>query len=207
MKQEFTNTDSPKQNGVVERALDIIQNAALAACIQALIIFPHAILPPTKSLWPEAVLWTTNALNLTTTTANPGNKPPHEMWYGTVAHDSPHPFLCPACCRWKRPSKLFPRAESWFYLGPGIDHPSDSLWMLTRANKVVETRDVTWEATLNEGAPPHSLPEIPELGGTMELGEDHEPSGTGVFSSAPTTPLPALGRGIPHQLRAVSPMT
>ncbi|CAM9264707.1 unnamed protein product, partial [Laminaria digitata] len=28
-----------------------------------------------------------------------------------------------------------------------------------------------------------------------------------VFDSAPTAPLPVLGRGIPHQLRAVSPMT
>ena len=26
-KQEFTNADSPKQNGVVDRPLDIIQNA------------------------------------------------------------------------------------------------------------------------------------------------------------------------------------
>ena len=47
IKQEFTNADSPKQNGVVERALGIIQNAGLAACIQAPIIFPHVQLPPT----------------------------------------------------------------------------------------------------------------------------------------------------------------
>ena len=65
------------------------------------------------------------------------------MWYGTAAPASPHPFLRPAYCRWKRPSMSHPQAESCFYLGPGIDHPSDSLRMLTRANKVVETRDVT----------------------------------------------------------------
>ena len=47
IKQEFTNADSPKQNDVVERALDIFQNAGLAACIQAPIIFPHIQLPPT----------------------------------------------------------------------------------------------------------------------------------------------------------------
>ena len=50
IKKEFTNADSPKQNGVVERALGIIQNARLPACIQAPIIFPHVQMPPTKSL-------------------------------------------------------------------------------------------------------------------------------------------------------------
>ena len=50
IKQEFTNADSPKQNGLVERALGVIQNAALAACIHAPIIFPLVQLPPTESL-------------------------------------------------------------------------------------------------------------------------------------------------------------
>ena len=79
--------------------------------------------------------------------------------------------------------------------------------MLTRANKVVETRDVTWEATLSTGAPSPPLPEMPEQGRTVDLKEAPEPGGTDVYESAPTTPLPVLGRGIPHQLRAVSPVT
>ena len=41
----------------------------------------------------------------------------------------------------------------------------------------------------------------------MELGEVPEPGRTDGFASAPTTPLPALGRGISHQLRSVSPVT
>ena len=63
IKQEFTNADSPKQNGVVQRALGIIQNAGLAACIQASIIYPHFQLPPTNSLWAEAVHWANDAPN------------------------------------------------------------------------------------------------------------------------------------------------
>ena len=35
------HTDSSKKNGVVERVLRKIQNAALAACILARDIFPH----------------------------------------------------------------------------------------------------------------------------------------------------------------------
>ena len=132
------------------------------------IIFPHVQLPPTKSLWVEAIHWANDVLNHTATTANPGNKSPHEMWYETAVHASPHPFLCPAYCRWKRPSKSFPRAERCFYLWPGIDHPSDYLRMLTRA-------------TLRAGAPSPPLPEMPEQGGTMELGEAPEPGRTDDF--------------------------
>ena len=149
IKQEITNADSPKQNGVVERALGIIQNAALAACIQVPIVFPLVQLPPTESLWAEAVHWSCDALNHTATTANPVNESPREMWHGAAASASPHPFLRSAYCRWSRPSKSSPRAESRFFLGPGIDHPSDSLGMLTRGKRVVKTRDVTWEATLD----------------------------------------------------------
>ena len=155
--------------------------------------------------------WVADALKYTATTANPGNKLPHEMFYGTAAHASahasPHTFLRPAYCRRKRPSKSSPWAESCVYLGPCIDHPSDSLRMPTWVKKVVDTRDVTWEATPHAGAAPHSLTEMPEQRGAMELGEDPDPRGTGGFSSAPTTPMPVLGMGIPHQFRVVSPMT
>ena len=41
IKQEPTNVDSPEENDVVERALGVILNAGLAACIRAPIIFPH----------------------------------------------------------------------------------------------------------------------------------------------------------------------
>ena len=141
--------------------------------------------------------WTTDVVNHTATTANPGNQVVKtEMWYGTAAHALPHPFLRPACCRWKRPPKSFPRAESCLDLRSGIDHQRDSLRMLTRANTVVETRGVTWEAMRQEGASPNSLPETPEQRETMELGDDPEPRGPGDFSSAPMTPLPIMGRGI-----------
>ena len=219
VKQEFTNAKSPELNGVAERALGIIQNAALAARIQAPILFPHVELPPSETLWAEAVHWACEALNRTATTSNPGNKSPYEMWHGKAAPASPHPFLRPGYCRWNRPSKSFPRCESSFYLGPGIDHPRDSLRMLTRANKVVETRDVTWEAPPVMEVPPVQLqqlasPELagaPELGGTSEqggateLGETAEPGGLDDFDSGPATRLPMLGRGIPHQPRVTSP--
>ena len=82
-------------NGVAERALGIIQNAAFAARIQAPILFPHVQLPPLETLWAEAVHWACEALNRTAKTSNPGNKSPYDMWHGKAAPASPHPFLRP----------------------------------------------------------------------------------------------------------------
>ena len=219
VKQEFTNAKIPELNGVAERALDIIQNAALAARTQAPILFPHVELPPSETLWAEAIHRACEALNRTATTSNPGSKSPYEMWHGKAEPASPHPFLRPGCCRWNRPSKSFPRCKSSFYLGPGIDRPRDSLRMLTRANKVVATREVTWEAPPVTEVPPVQLQQLatPELtgaperggtseqGGTSELGETTEQGGLDDFDSGPATRLPMLRRGIRHQPRVASP--
>ena len=90
---------SPELNGVAEKALGIIQNTALAARIQALIFFPHVELPPSETLWAEAIHWVCQALKRTVTTSNQGNKSPYEMWHGKAAPASPHPFLRPRYCR------------------------------------------------------------------------------------------------------------
>ena len=86
IKQKFTSADSPKYNGVAERALALISDTALAARIQAQVLYPGA--PSYPSLWAEAVSWACNALNRTATKANPRNKSPYEMWYGSP----PDPF-------------------------------------------------------------------------------------------------------------------
>ena len=98
-------------------------------------------------------------------------------------------------------------AEGYFYLGPGIVHPRASLRILTRANKVVQTRNVTWEApSVVKASPPQLwLPSSSELGGAPELEEASEPGGMDDFDSAQPTPLPLLGRGISHQRHAASP--
>ena len=80
-KQEFTPADSPKYNGVAERALALINDAALVACIQAPILYPGA--PSYPSLWAEVVSWACHVLNRTAITANPGDKSPYEMSYGS----------------------------------------------------------------------------------------------------------------------------
>ena len=138
IKQEFTNADTPKQNGVVERALGIIQNAGLAAYIQAPIIFPHVQLPPTNSLRAEAVHWACDALNHTATTANPGGTARNVVRDCRTCFAAPVPS--PSVLSLETPVEVaHPGRE---LLLPRVGHRSSSR-MLTRANKVVETRDVT----------------------------------------------------------------
>ena len=78
IKQEFTPADSPKYNGVAERALALINDTALPARIQAPVLYPGATSYP--SLWAEAVSWACHVLNRTTTTASSEDKSPYEMW-------------------------------------------------------------------------------------------------------------------------------
>ena len=53
IKQELTPPNSPKYNGVAERALAMITDAALASRIQAREMFPDAPIGP--ELWAEAI--------------------------------------------------------------------------------------------------------------------------------------------------------
>ena len=101
---EFTPTDSPKYNGVAERALALISDTALTARIQAQVLYPGA--PSYPSLWAEAMSWACNALNRTATKANPGNKSPYEVWYGSPPlAGEVWPFFKPAIYRIKRENK------------------------------------------------------------------------------------------------------
>ena len=56
-KQEFTTADGPQFNGVAERALGLIETAAMAGRIQARELFAGAQLPATESLGADASHW------------------------------------------------------------------------------------------------------------------------------------------------------
>ena len=167
IKQEFTPAYSPQYNGVAERGLGLIEEAAMAARVQAKVFFGHVQLPKTDRLWAEAMHWACEALNHTACSANPDSKSPHEMWYGEARPVKPYQSLKPAYCKWQRPSKLFPKGESCFYVGPSRDHPRDCHRVLRRAGTIQKTRDVTWEALPSQLPPPQPpLPiEIAEEGG------------------------------------------
>ena len=143
IKQEFTPADSPKYNGVAEQTLGLMNDAAVAARIQATELYPNA--PNYPSMWAEAASWACHALNCTATTANPGDKSPYEMSYGSPPlHGAVWPFLEPAVCRVKRANKSLPKAQDCYYVGPGVNHPRDCMRVLTANRSILTTRNVTW---------------------------------------------------------------
>ena len=54
IKQEFTTAESPRFNGVAERALGLIDTAAMTGRVQARKRFPCVQSPAPASLWAEA---------------------------------------------------------------------------------------------------------------------------------------------------------
>ena len=106
IRQEFTTADFPQYNGVAERQIAIIEAAGLAARIQAVAKYPNDVFPRGERLWAEKAHWACHALNCTATSANPGYKSLHEMWFGSPPSSSPFPFLKPGFRSVKRRNKL-----------------------------------------------------------------------------------------------------
>ena len=169
IKQEFTPADSPKYNGVAERALGLINDVAVAARIQATELCPNA--PNYPSLWAEATSWVCHALNCTAATANPGEKSPYEMWYGSPPpRGAVWPFLKPAVCRVKRANKSLPKAQDCYNVGSGVNHPRDCMRVLTANRSILTTRNVTWRhVPLSPPRPRSNCPLLPK-GGSLQRG-------------------------------------
>ena len=94
----------------------MIDCAALSARIQASELFPGFDIPERSSLWAEAMSWACDAYNRTATVANPGNRSPHEMFYGEIPLTSPIPLLKPGYCKYKRMGKMDPKVREWIFI-------------------------------------------------------------------------------------------
>ncbi|CAB1119814.1 unnamed protein product [Ectocarpus sp. CCAP 1310/34] len=116
IKQEFTPPNTPKYNGVAERALGLLADSALASRIQAKEMFPDA--PVSPGLWAEAISCACHQMNCTATTGNPGHKSPEELFHGTPPPvGSTHPFLKPLVFKSRRKARSQPRARKDGTLG------------------------------------------------------------------------------------------
>ena len=179
IKQECTPADSPKYNGVVEQALALISDTALAARIQAQVLYPGA--PSYPSVWAKAVSWACNALNRTATKANPGNKSRYEMWYGSLPPAGEvWPFLKPAIYRVNRENESQPKEQDCYYVGPSVNHPRDCMRVLTTYRTILTTRIVTWQH--NPPAPPAPQQHLPSIAEEGECTAGEGASGEGASS-------------------------
>ena len=180
IRQEFTTADSPQYNGVAERQIAIIEAAGLAARIQAAAKYPNEVFPRGESLWAEQAHWACHALNCTATSAYPGYKSPHEMWFGSPPSSSPFPFLKPGFRSIKRRNKLELKAVRYWYLGPAPNYPRGAMRILCKSGRVVATRHVTWAHV------PTHIPSTPQQAilAPMENSSDVDESGEGQAPSA-----------------------
>ncbi|CAN0031541.1 unnamed protein product [Sphacelaria rigidula] len=188
IRQQYTPADSPEYNGVAERAIAMVEEAATAARTQAKVLYGVDV--PTR-MWAESNRWAAGALERSATTANPGKKSPDEMFYGEVPEVKLLPFFKLGYCRYKRTSKCMPKAQECFYLGPGYNYPRDTMRMQTKGRYVITARDVTWQ----HSPPPKSQQAVPfsvsgeENSQYVESGED------GVESSDSDSDESDLGTG------------
>ena len=120
---------------MAERGLYLIQEVAQAACLEAPRLFPEAQLPSTGRLWAEACFWATE-LNKSSSTANPGKRTPHELFYGVVPKLQMLPFLRSGYCRVRRDNKAEQKAEKCFYLSGGTRRPADSLKVIISSGAI-----------------------------------------------------------------------
>ena len=124
LTQEFTSASSPQFNGVAKRALGLIEAAALAAKIQASILFPNVELPSSSDyLWTEAMSWACHTFNCSATTSNPESKSPHEMWHGSPPRRHLLPFFKPGYYNAKRTNKSQPNSARVFLSRPRTKPP------------------------------------------------------------------------------------
>ena len=187
IRQELTTADSPQYNVVPERQIAIIEAAGLAARIQAAAKYPNEVFPRGESLWAEQAHWACHALNCTATSANPGYKSPHEMWFESPPSSSPFPFLKPGFHSVKRRNKLQPKAVRCWYLGPAPNYPRDAMRILCKSGRVVATRHVTWAhvPTHITSTPQQAIFVPRENSSDDESGEDQAPSAA--VKSRPTS--------------------
>ena len=144
IRQKLTKADSPQYNGVAERQIAIIEAAGLAARIQAAVKYPNEVCPHGESFWAEPTHWAFHALNCTATSANPGFKSPHEMWFCSLPSSSPFPFLKPDFHSVKGRHKIRSKVVKCWYLGPAPNYPRDAMRILCKLGRTLATRHVTW---------------------------------------------------------------
>lgn len=121
-----------------------IETAAIAARIQAYVLFPDVELPDGDSLLDESVNWACIALNCTATVSNPFAPSPYLRWHGHPPVSSLPPFLKPGYCKVKRNNNVELKAEPCFYLGPQHNNQSVSVRIFANSRSVIIVRDVIW---------------------------------------------------------------
>ena len=153
IRRELTAPRTPQQNGPVENAIARAVKAGHAARLGFPKLFPDVRLEETRgctdpagtSFWLESLLWASECLNRSGSSANAGWLSPHEVFYGSRPPLLLLPFFHPAFYRTPRQRKTEPRDRVCYFLNFGYNHERDCYKLLDEeTGKVVYSRNVTW---------------------------------------------------------------
>ena len=116
----------------------------MAACREAPRLFPGKR-PDLDRYWAGAAAYMNDCVNTTVTTANPHFTLPFGTYFGKVPPANTLAFMLPGFRRVHCSHKSEPKAERYFYLNRGWNHPRDCVKVVTLSGHSSETLDVTWE--------------------------------------------------------------
>ena len=160
IEMEYTARETPQQNGVAERAIAVIKARALAMMEKA------KFSKTTKNkFWAEATNTATILSNIVPTGGNDDNLCADEKFYGKPPkiYKNLQPFgrvgyvkrTGTAGTAWDR------RSDKCVLMGYANNHSRDTYRMYNlETSKIIETRDVTWDAWHGENDKPTTNMEI-----------------------------------------------
>ncbi|CAI7759074.1 unnamed protein product [Closterium sp. NIES-54] len=138
IRQIFTLSDSPQQNGIAERRIGMVMDVARTSMVNE--AAPHI-------LWPFAVRYAAHQINLQPRVSMPETSPAL-LWTGKVGDASAfHVWGSRAFVRDMSADKLSPRAVPCVFLGFPPDAPGWQFYHPT-SRRVLSSQDVTFDESV-----------------------------------------------------------
>ncbi|CAI7765578.1 unnamed protein product, partial [Closterium sp. NIES-54] len=138
IRQTFTLPDSPQQNGIAERRIGMVMDAARTSMMHA--AAPHF-------LWPFAVRYAAHQINLHPRVSRPETSPAL-LWTGKVGDASAfRVWGSRAFVRDLSADKLSPRATPCVFLGFTPDAPGWQFYHTT-SRRVLSSHDITFDESV-----------------------------------------------------------
>ncbi|CAB1098674.1 unnamed protein product [Ectocarpus sp. CCAP 1310/34] len=125
---EFTPVHGAKRNGRAERKIALVVEGGKVAWLEFPRLFPDLEFPRKAmswtTIWPEALAWMNDSLNMTAQAHTPDKLCPWEKLYKRRATTLPLPFMMPGYRHHNRKNKTESKGERCFYLNTGNNHSS-----------------------------------------------------------------------------------
>ncbi|CAB1119977.1 unnamed protein product [Ectocarpus sp. CCAP 1310/34] len=145
---EFTPVDGAKRNGRAERKIALVVEGGKAAWLEFPRLFPDLEFPRKAmawtTIWPKALAWMNDTLNMTAQAHTPDKLCPWEKLYKRRATTLPLPFMMPGFRHRNRKNKTESKGERCFYLNTGNNHSSTTHKILLSSGVCSYSADVTW---------------------------------------------------------------